>query len=114
MHQSQAGEGRPVGNWLAGMRAPGNPQVARENVDLLFPNGLEVECGIPTAIYWLNRAADSEKAEALAALDDRCREGRGCKRDYQEAHRLTSGRTRGRICAARAGRSLRPKAGGQA
>jgi len=49
------------------MRAPGNPQVARENVDLLFPNGLEVERDIPTAIYWLNRAADSGKAEALAA-----------------------------------------------
>jgi TPR repeat protein len=54
----------------------------------LFPNGLEVERDIPTAIYWLNRAADSGKAEALAALDDLCREGRGCKRDYQEAHRL--------------------------
>jgi len=66
------------------MRAPGNPPVARENVDLLFPNGLEVERDIPTAIYWLNRAADCGKAEALAALDDRCREGRGCKRDYKK------------------------------
>jgi TPR repeat protein len=71
---------------LAGLSR--NPKVARENADLLFPNGLEVERDIHTAIYWLNKAAESGKAEALAALGDLFREGRGGKRDCQEAHRL--------------------------
>ena len=88
--------------------------MARGNVDLLFPNGLEVERDIRTAIYWLNRTILEKRKHSppwaiffgkVAAAIGTTKKRTTCTYERQN---------KGRICAARAERSLLPGAGGQA